>query len=248
MKPSILFFMAVSFFACKPPQNLSDANDAKFIFRATVERVGAATLPEISNVSNCIVVKVNEVIYAPPGFADWTGRSITVAVKESGRQKPGTEKVFYTNGWLYGKSLAVVELASRDSREISNKQVLDSVAGNQDKKVRERLKVSELVVSGQVIKIGEIIQSKTISEHDPLWTMAIIKIDSVEKGKTQSSELRILFASSGDIMWEESPKFKEGIKGIWLFRRMNQETGFSISEKEDFYPIERLVYIRSLLK
>jgi hypothetical protein len=47
---------------------------------------------------------VNEVVSAPPGFDDWTGRSITVSVKDIGLQKPGTEKLFYTNGWLYGKT------------------------------------------------------------------------------------------------------------------------------------------------
>lgn len=248
MKPTILFFMVLCILACGPPKNIEDGIDAPFIFRATVERVGAATLPEISDVSNCIVVKVNEVIYAPPGFTDWTGKSITVAVKESGKQKAGVEQVFYTNGWLYGKSLAVLEVASKDSREVTNQQVLDGVARNQDNKVRERLKASELVVSGQVIKIGETIQQKTISEHDPIWTAAIIKIDSVEKGKIQGSELKIFFASSGDIMWEVSPKFKVGDEGIWLFNRTSIEKGFIISEREDFYPIEKLNYIRSLLK
>ena len=240
--------MAFSFIACNPPQKMADANDAKFIFRATVERIGAATLPEISDVSNCIVVKISDVISAPSGFTDWTGKSITVAVKETGRLKPGTEQVFYTNGWLYGKSLAVLELTSRDSKEVTNQQVLEGVNGNQDKKIRERLKASELIISGQIIKIGETIQPKTISEHDPLWTMAVIKIDSVEKGKVQGSELPILFVSSGDVMWEGSPKFRKGDKGIWLFRRTNQEASFRISENEDFYPIERLRSIRSLLK
>ncbi|MEN8230609.1 MAG: hypothetical protein ABFS38_20800 [Bacteroidota bacterium] len=250
MKQTIFIFMTLCLFTCKPPQNILDGSDAQFIFRATVESVGAANLPEISDVSNCIVVKVNEVISAPPGFSDWTGKSITVAVKESGRKEPGQEQVFYTNGWLYGKSIAVLEVTSKDSREVTNQQILDGVTRYQDNEVRERLKTSELVISGQVIRIGETIQPKTISEHDPLWTEAIIQIESVEKGEVQSSELKFLFASSGDIMWEGSPKFKEGDTGIWLFRPQDQdqEKRLRISQKEDFYPIERLEYIRSLLK
>jgi len=50
-------------------------------------------------------------------------------------------------------------------------------------------------------------------------------------------------------MWERSPKFKVGDEGIWLLRRKpNQENQYSITEQEDFYPIERLAYLRSLLK
>ena len=249
MKPTILFFIILCIFACSPPKSIVDGIDAPFIFRATVERVGAATLPEISDVSNCIVVKVNEVIFAPPGFTDWTGKSITVAVKEPGRQKPGLEQVFYTNGWLYGKSLAVVEVASRDSREVTNQQVLDGVARNQDNKLRERLKASELVVSGQILKVHETEKQKLDSEHDPYWITAEIQVDSLEKGTTEGRTVTFRFASSYDIMWEESPKFKLGDKGIWLFRRSpDQKEIFTITAHQDFFPIERLEYIRSLLK
>ena len=248
MKQAIFLFIILCICACKPPVNVVDGSEAGFIFRATVENVGAATLPEITDVSKCIVVKVNEVIFAPPGFEDWTGKSITVAVEELGSKKPGQEQVFYTNGWLYGRSLAVLEIASKDSREVTNKQVLDGVTRSQDNKVRERLEATELVISGEVIRIGETIQPKTVSEHNPLWTRAIIRIESLEKGNEQSPEMEFLFAFSGDIMWEGAPKFQEGDKGIWLFRPADQEKSFRISEKEDFYPMERLEYIRSLLK
>ena len=249
MKPTILLVMILSIVACNPPQNLGNASDAKFIFRATVEQVRAATLTEITDVTNCIVVKVNEVVSAPPGFDDWTGRSITVSVKDIGQQKPGTEQLFYTNGWLYGKSLAVVELSSRNSKEVSNEQVISELDANQDKKVRERLKSSELVIAGKVIKISNPEKLKVDTEHDPYWSIAEIQISSVEKGKWESKTISIQFAASRDVMWERSPKFKVGDEGIWLLRRKpNQENQYSITEQEDFYPIERLAYLRSLLK
>ncbi|HAQ18635.1 MAG TPA: hypothetical protein DCR40_05285 [Prolixibacteraceae bacterium] len=249
MKPLILFFIVLGILSCNQPKKPTDADAAKFIFRATVERIRAATLPEISDVSNCIVVKVKEVIYAPPDFGDWTGKSITVSVKEIGRQKPDLEQVFYTNGWLYGKSLAVVERASRDSRKITNKQVLDGITAYQDQKVRDRLKSSELVVSGKIIKVSEEDKQKTDSEHDPYWMTAVIEVDSFEKGKSEDHTVIFRFALSYDVMWEGSPKFKVGDIGIWLFRRNpDKEKYFTITESEDFFPIERLSYIRSLLK
>ncbi len=236
-------------FACTTPKPATGATGAKFIFRATVERVAAATLPEISDVSNCIVVKVSEVVSAPPGFTDWTGKSITVAVRDINSQKPETEKLFYTNGWLYGQSLAVVEVHSTESREVSNEEVLAGVNKAQDDGVRERLKRAALVISGEVVRLSDPEKQPVDSEHDPYWVTAEIQTEEVLKGSAEGSTITFRFPSSYDIMWQYAPKFKVGDKGIWLLQRApNQETIFSITEEQDFYPIERKEYIQSLLK
>ena len=250
MRYSIIFYILILLnLACNPPKNVISANDSKFIFRATTEQIGTATLPEISDPGNCIVVKVNEVISAPPGFTDWTGKLITVAVKEPGRQKPGIEKVYYTNGWLYGKSLAVIEISSRNANEISNKEVLDGVNKNQEQKIKERIKSSELVISGQIFKIDTLRNtSKVISEHEPEWRLATVNIDSVLKGRQLTSTV-FRFPSSRDIMWIDSPKFSKSQRGIWLLRKLNaNDDVFTITEKEDYFSIDSLSIIRSLMK
>ena len=249
MKLSLpLLFVGSMLICCKPPQNTATTREATFIFRATVENIGQSTLTEISDPSNCIIVKVNDVIVAPPGFTDWKGRSITVAVKGIGNQKQGQEKVFYTDGWLYGKSLAVVEINSKDSKEVTNEQVIREMTANQDKKVTERLKSSELVFTGEIVKIDSLASLK-LSEHDPEWAIAVTRIDTVLKGKTQTKEIRFRFPTSDDVMWVDAPKFRAGQKGIWLLRRStSNEDIYTITEKADYYPSERISYIRSLLK
>lgn len=249
MKLKILPIILLLIVSCNPSKEVTETTDAKFIFRATIEKIGEATLPEISNTSNCIVAKVNEVILAPADFADWTGKSITISVEEPGKKKPGLEQVFYTNGWLYGKSIAVIEIESSDSREVTSQQVLKKVQAGKDKKVRERLKRTELVVTGRILDVKEAEVQGKDSEHDPLWKTAIIQIDTLLKGRTNKHEVAFRFASSYDIMWSDSPKFKVGGTGIWLLRtKADQDKVYTITDPEDYFPIESIEYIHSLLK
>jgi hypothetical protein len=264
MKLKLFVFVIGCFLACRPPQGQADPGEAKFIFRGITEKIGEATLKEVSDASNCIIVKVTEVISAPPGFSDWTNRSVTVAVKGIERQKPGQEKVFYTNGWLYGEGLAVVEVSSVDGKEISNKQVIDRVNSAQDKKVTERLRSSELIVAGQITRIDTMFNNKKQSEHDPDWATAVIRTDTLLKGNAGTSEIKFRFPVSDDVMWADAPKFSNGQKGIWLLRRKTNALSdrntkaptdtnrnmdvYTIIEKSDYFPLERLAYIRALLR
>src|ERR1019366_3224876 len=42
---------------------------------------------------------------------------------------------------------------------------------------------------------------RPISEHDPMWSQAAIKVDSVEKGVYTGATIAILFPSCTDIAW-----------------------------------------------
>ena len=248
MKPTIQTVLLIfSICCCTTQKEVVNTSNAKFIFKANIEKVGSATIPEISDVSKCIVTKINEVFYAPSDFADWTGRSITVVVKDPEKKKVGSEMVFYTNGWLYGKSLAVIEIESIDAGQISKEQVLKEVQAGKDSRVRERLRKSELVVSGEILDVKETKKQSARSEHDPKWTNAVIRIDTLIMGQIAENDVIIQFASSKDVMWANSPKFTMGEKGIWLLRR-SEDKVYTVIESMDFYPIEKLEYIQSLLK
>tara|TARA_R110000868_G_scaffold4211_1_gene26365 strand:- start:8739 stop:9416 length:678 start_codon:yes stop_codon:yes gene_type:complete len=224
-------------------------DQAQFIFRGTVEQVQAANLPEIKDVSNTIVVKVDEVVYAPPGFTDWTGKLITVAAKKPTEFKPQSQRLFYTNGWLYGQSLAVVEVGDGNFKDRSNEEVLMGVQHHQDNDVQERLKRADLVVVGQIIAIKKDIEVQRISEHNPLWATVTVKVDNYLKGSGDAENVQFSHPTSRDVMWADAPRFDEGVKGIWILHQSELVKGkLTITEKRDFFPIERLTYIESLLK
>src|SRR3954465_14132845 len=78
------------------PENLSQR--ARFVFRGAVQKLGAATMPEVPVNDRTAVVRVEEVRQAPPELARRVGQEVTVQLAPGGQQiKEGDELVFYTN-------------------------------------------------------------------------------------------------------------------------------------------------------
>src|SRR5436305_10807027 len=86
------------------------AAQARFIFRGTVQRVGAATMESVPVNNRTAIVRVDQIIQAPEPFSEYAGRDITVQLSGQGKVKEGQQLIFYTNGWLYGDSIAVQSL------------------------------------------------------------------------------------------------------------------------------------------
>src|SRR5690242_4863229 len=94
--------------AASGPEGLTRA--AQFIFRGTVQKVGAANLSIVQADPSTAVVRVDEMLKAASSLGDFTGREITVQLAKPKDATPGEQAVFFTNGWLYGETLAVVEV------------------------------------------------------------------------------------------------------------------------------------------
>jgi hypothetical protein len=58
-----------------------------------------------------------------------------------------------------------------------------------------------------------------VSEHDAKWKEAVLKVQSVDKGETSEKQVVVIFPSSDDIMWKQTPKFKPGQTGTWLLHK-----------------------------
>jgi hypothetical protein len=55
------------------------AEQSQFIFKGTVTKLNAATLPQIRATASTIVVKVDEVVQAPPAMREvYRGKEVTV--------------------------------------------------------------------------------------------------------------------------------------------------------------------------
>src|SRR5437667_8834762 len=112
-------------------QNANTENltrQSRYIFRGRVEKVAASNLKALTATANTAVVLVEDVLYAPPTLNDFTRQRITVQLVNPASSKPGQVAVFFTNGWLYGETLAVIEVAhltgQSDSGEL-RKQIAD---------------------------------------------------------------------------------------------------------------------------
>src|SRR5205085_8967122 len=101
-----------------PPQT----HEAQFIFRGTVVQRGAATLAQVAETEDTIVVVVEEILQAPEALRDYEGQHVTVKLGPGQEEEDNQQYVFETIGWLFGDSIAVicVNLSPADSPSLEH--------------------------------------------------------------------------------------------------------------------------------
>jgi hypothetical protein len=252
-----LFMTQPQFLCAQTPNSVEDlARRATLIFLGTVEKAGASTMPAVKANAATAVVRVDQVIDspgAPPGLA---GKPITVQLLEAGSVKAGSQLVFFTKGWLLGESMAVIEVGrlGRDTNIQRLTEQINSVHQKvADEALQNQLATAEAVISGRVTSVRRAEIPRVGSEHDPDWYTAMIQVESVIKGQIPAHEVILLFPHSDDVMWHDSPKFKEGQQGVWLLHR-NQarlagiENQLTALRPLDFHPREELGRVERLVK
>lgn len=204
------------------PEGLTRA--AQLVFRGTIQKVGASNLDIVQADSSTAVVRVDEVLKGGGSLGDLTGREITVKLAQPGTATPGEQAVFFTNGWLYGQTLAVVEVGRlHGDAALLRGQVAAAVRQAADDELRGRLAGAVLIVAGKVVEthpapvagsqVGE------GSEHDPQWWEAVVQVDTVFKGNPTAQRVSFFYPTSQDVVWSEAPKPSVGADGIWLLFR-----------------------------
>lgn len=247
---------------------------SRFIFKGTVRRLKAATMSSVPVTDRTVVVRVNEVIHAPESLSAHAGKDITVELSAGQKAKVGDELVFYTNGWLFGDSIAVrseghhaVEKTPPAFRAPGG----DAVKNLKDRDVREHFEGADLVVSGRVTSVrlpeesAGPIERLRPREHDPLWQESVVEVHGVHKGTHDQKTLVIRFPGSRDIAWHMAPKFSPGQEGYFILHKTGiKEPGarrvgaaaeaeaevrefYAALHPEDFHPIDQADEIRALI-
>jgi hypothetical protein len=226
-----------------------------FIFRGTVEKSAASTMPAVPASPSTAVVRVDQVIDGPGAPPDLTGKEITVQLLDPASVKRGSQAVFFTRGWLLGNSMAVIEVGKapgQDSQRVTE-QVRSIRQKMADEMLQEELATAEAVIVGKVASVRAAEIPHLGSEHDPDWYEARIFVESVLRGKVPDREVTLLFPHSEDVMWGDSPRFREGQQGIWMLHR-NQarlpgiENQYTTLKALDFQPREQLSRVERLVK
>lgn len=227
------------------PTNVSEdtlAQQANFIFKGTVQKLKAATMPDIPIDDRVVTVRVDEVVEAPATLADFAGREVTVELPGRKKVKVGEQAIFYTNGWIFGESLAVRAIEMKPATSgVAAMGVApgDPVENLANKESRIRFESAAVVVSGQVMSVrlsapemavggfaaasfavgGEMTLARPISEHDPLVQEAVVAVNAVHKGEHADNEVVVRFPSSTDVKWYKAPKFRPGQQGFFMLHK-----------------------------
>jgi hypothetical protein len=197
---------------------------SSYIFVGTVQKTNATTVALVPASDRTAVVRVEEVLSAPKNLADYTGHDVTVGLREGSSIKAGDRLAFFTNGGMFGTSVALIEVghvdAGRDTQNL-RRQVAQAFQKKDDEDLRKRIAKSSLIVAGKVVKTGpaKLNERQPLTEHDPQWQEAEIAIETVQKGQFSARTVSVLFAASADMMWFRSPKLKEGQDGIFLLHK-----------------------------
>jgi hypothetical protein len=212
-----------------PPQGVTESVEqqiqkSSYIFVGTVQKKNATTMPLVPASDRTAIVRVEEVLSAPKTLADYTGRDVTVQLRDGSTVKAGDRLAFFTNGGMFGGSVALVEVghveAGRDTQDL-RRQIAQAFQEKDDEDLGKRIAKASLIVAGKVLKTGpaKLSERQPLSEHDPQWQEAEIAIEVVQKGQFSAHTVSVLFAGSTDMMWFRSPKLKEGEDGIWLLHK-----------------------------
>ena len=240
--------------------------ESAFIFVGKVVKLKAATMEGLA-AENTAIVQVERVISAPDIFTTMGGHQITVRFKKASDIKKGASLTFFTNGWIFGESVAVdvVGTAEETGGNVTASLVRSASVSSKDSVLRERFESAELVVAGRVTEMAKSDKGPTyISEHDPNWHEATIDIDEVVKGKKDIKQVKMLFPNSDDVRWHKIGKYAPGQQGVWLLHPGQQQDTKGIPAKvmaavpagpdvltalhpSDYLPLHELERVRAMI-
>jgi hypothetical protein len=186
----------------------------------------------------------------------------------------GEHATFYTNGWIFGDSLAVRSLGHQDIA--TGRATLSAVAGPDpvqnaaDRSLRSHIADADHIVTGTVASTHlasvpvALATSGPITEHDPLWHDAVVQVSAVEKGALAPSPVVVRYPSSTDVRWYRVPKLQPGMTGTFFLHSAHPDApvsaiapgalsaapnapAFVLLHAEDFHPIEQLPRVRAMI-
>jgi len=217
-------------------------------------------MPEVPASANTFVVKVDEVLHGPPEFADHQGRRITLYSDNPKGLAVKGSAVFFTRSWLYGRSLAVVEVGRvpKGRGETVANDIKSADQAVADRRLAERIAKATLVVAGEVAdtKQGPELRRPIETEHHPEWATAVFKVGEALKGKPRGSTIEVVYPRSMDELWIDSPKLEPGTTGILILQRGQKEKGWPVLrvagltalDPLDHQPLEELDRVRRIVE
>ena len=100
------------------------------------------------------VVRVEDVFSAPKMLGNLTGKEITVQLSAPHTARLRNKLIFFAQGWLYGESIAVLEVGhiqvTKDNTSL-RLQVTNEIHKLSDSQILQRLIHSEIIVVGKVL-------------------------------------------------------------------------------------------------
>lgn len=222
---TILFVLArtISF---SQPIDQEMMKKSSVVFVGTISQTGATSFAEVPVSSATSIVKVEQILQQPAAISIKEGEEITLELNEN--LPSGTRALFYTDGWILGKGVALREIGhtmipgamSSAAQDDLRKQFFASRKAMMEEQFRARIDSADIVVLGKVTSIqpSPAEKDKRITEHDPEWHDAVVKVSKGVKGVSDGAEIVVRFPMSMDIAFYGAPKLKKGDEHVMMLR------------------------------
>lgn len=190
---------------------------AAFIFHGQVEAVGRSNLEGVEPDERMALVRVDDVIVAPPLLGNLAGQTVTVYLEAGRGAKAKETATFFATSWHYGRTIGVIEIGRTSATAASlRRDVSDERAREHGDRLEQRLTRADLVISGRVLSIFRTDERDLPGRDEGVdWWQAEMRVATVEKGRPPP-DLHIVFPEGGDREWGPVPKAHPGQIGIWL--------------------------------
>jgi hypothetical protein len=246
------------------------------IFAGTVAQLAATSFADVPKSEQTIVVRIDSVLKKPPAVSLKKGDNVTVEVKDPSAFQLGMEVTFYTDGWMFGSGVAVKELShtigppggkSGETVRADEKALGQIEQQISDQELKHRVASADFVVIGRITEVRKWTAPEVasvphrVTEHDPDWHDAVIKIESVLKGpKPRKNKLVVRFPQCNDVAWAHSPKFEKNEQGIFFLKKDEisgapvalldgaRVNAYTCLSPGDWLPKSEEARVRSLLK
>ena len=127
-----------------------------------------------------------------------------------------------------------------------------------DRRLAERIAKASLVVVGKVTDLGHGPELKRPieTEHAPEWATAYFEVGEALKGKPQGRTVPVVYPTSMDELWIDSPRPRPGEECILILQQNQEEKGWPVLRVRgltaldplDHQPIEELDRVRKLVE
>lgn len=195
-------------------------SDAPFVFKGKISSLNS-TLTNEQDVKSSGIVQVTELIEVPAGLKGLALKQVSVRFLNIGRVKEGEQYLFFTDPYYFGQEVGVEEkylVPASDSLYRSNIRLLIASAKNEkeNRDLKQLVAGANMIFEGKVVRIRDIpYANKGMSEHDPMWKEAEIQVtDDVKNAGDRT--VKVVFASSKDVMFYGAPKPKLGETGLFV--------------------------------
>jgi hypothetical protein len=176
-----------------------------------------------------VMVRVDEAMIVPEAIVLSRGDLVTVAVSDPAAFPVGTRDIFYTAGVVFGRTITVREIAHEAAPPAGAVAAKQAAIKSEmaEAEMERNVRGTDAIIIGNVVKVSEPAagdrDAGPISEHDPEWRDAQVRVSEWVKGSGPQI-VTVRFPASIDVMWASVPKLKAGTRELLFLHKDDVST------------------------